>query len=278
MAHYCRPPTLNDALAVLGESDGKGRILVGGTDLLVHTRRDPYADTVLIDIKGATDLAPAMEVVGDTVRFGPTASMAALADHADVAGWFPAVVAASKVVGSVAIRNRATLIGNICNASPACDTAPGLLVHGAVVTIAGPAGQRELPLHEFFLAPGKTACGADEIVIRLDVPVPADGTASAFERLTRRRGVDLATVNLAARVDPDGAITLALGCVGPTPLLTATSGPVDHDDTASVEAAVDELISIATPISDVRATKEYRTAMTRVLALRAVGQAAWSRA
>ena len=180
MAQYCRPATLTDALTVLGESNGRGRVLVGGTDLLVHTRRDPNADTVLIDIKGIDDLAPAITVTDDAVQFGPTAVMSTLTDNDDVVAWFPAVVSASAVVGSVAIRNRATLIGNICNASPACDTAPGLLVHQAVVTIAGPAGERQVPISEFFLAPGSTACGPDEIVVRLDVPKPAPGSASAF--------------------------------------------------------------------------------------------------
>ncbi|MEM7274187.1 MAG: FAD binding domain-containing protein, partial [Actinomycetota bacterium] len=222
----------------------------------------------------ADDLPPAVQVGERAVRFGPTATMTDLSDDARLAGWFGALVAASKVVGSVAIRNRASLIGNVCNASPAADTAPALLVHGATVTIVGPGGERTMALDQFFIGPGTTACGPDELVLAVEVPLPTDGLRSGFERLTRRRGVDLATVSAAAAIDGDGAVTLGLGAVGPTPLLTATSAPIDPADETAVAAVVEELIAVATPISDVRAGRDYRLAMTAVLAGRAVRRAA----
>ena len=274
MAAYCRPRTVSEALAVMAGAEGHGRILLGGTDLLVHLRKDPFAPTVIVDLKSVADLPPAVEVGDDVVRFGPTARMAAISNDPFVAGHLPALGAAARVVGSVAIRNRATLIGNICNASPAADTAPALLIYGSAVTITGPGGERTMPLAEFFVGPGETRCGPDEIVIRVDVPIPDRGYRSAFQRLTRRRGVDLATVSVAAGVDAVGSIVLGLGCVGPTPLLTDASPSVDLTDSAAVERAIESLVSIATPISDVRAARDYREAMVRVLAIRAVQAAA----
>lgn len=273
MVQYCRPTSVGDAVQVLADADGTGRVLVGGTDLLVGVRRQPLAPLVLVDLKGANDLPPTIEVTDTAVRFGPTATMASLAADARIVGRFPALVAASRVVGSIAIRNRATLIGNICNASPAADTAPALLVYGATVTIVGPGGERTLALTDFFQGPGATACGPDELVLRLELPIPAPDHRSAFQRLTRRRGVDLATVSAAAAVSADGRIELGLGAVGPTPLLARSGDTIDTADAAAVERVVDGLIAVATPISDVRAGRDYRLAMTRVLSLRAIDDA-----
>ncbi|MYH72432.1 MAG: xanthine dehydrogenase family protein subunit M [Acidimicrobiia bacterium] len=273
MATYCRPRTVSEVLAALANAEGRGRILVGGTDLLVHLRKDPFAPTVVVDIKSVNDLPPAVEIDDDVVRFGPTARMAEISGDPFIAGHLPALGASARVVGSIAIRNRATLVGNICNASPAADTVPALFVYGSTVTLTGPGGERTLPLVEFFVGPGQTRCGPDEIVIRIDVPIPDRGHRSAFQRLTRRRGVDLATVSVAAGVDADARIVLGLGCVGPTPLVTDASPPVDLTDPAAIEGAVEELVSIATPISDVRAARDYREAMVRVLAVRAVQSA-----
>ncbi|WP_420619300.1 FAD binding domain-containing protein [Candidatus Poriferisocius sp.] len=274
MASYCRPRTVSEVLAALASAEGHGRILVGGTDLLVHLRKDPFAPTVIVDIKSVNDFPPAVEIGDEAVRFGPTARMSEISGDPFIADRLPALSASARVVGSIAIRNRATLIGNICNGSPAADTAPALLVYGSTVTVTGPGGERTMPLVDFFVGPGETRCGPDEIVIRVDVPIPDREHRSAFQRLTRRRGVDLATVSVAAGVDADGGIVLGLGCVGPTPLLTDASLPVDLSDPDAIEGAVEELVSIATPISDVRAARDYREAMVRVLAVRAVQAAA----
>jgi carbon-monoxide dehydrogenase medium subunit len=174
----------------------------------------------------------------------------------------------------VAIRNRASLIANSCNGSPAADTAPALLVHGATVTIESPQGSRTAPLAEFFLGPRRTLCGPGELVTRMDLPRPAAGSGSAFRRLTRRRGVDLATVSVAAGVDGNGHVVLGLGAVGPRPIRTELDIPLDPADVPGLERALDERLEVATPISDIRGSLEYRTAMVRVLAKRAVLAAA----
>ncbi|NYJ04108.1 FAD binding domain-containing protein [Petropleomorpha daqingensis] len=273
MPKYVRPATRAEALAALAEGGAAARPLVGGTDLLVGLRHHTVEPDVLVDLKGVTDLPEPIVVTDDAVRIGATYTLGELVAHPVVQESYPALVEAALTVGSVAIRNRASLIANSCNASPAADTAPPLLVHGASVTIASADGDRTATLDEFFLGPRRTLCGPGELVVRLDLPRPAAGSGSAFRRLTRRRGVDLATVSVAALVDADGAIVLGMGAVGPRPLLTRT-GPVDLADDAALDAALDELLAPATPISDVRGSREYRLAMLRVLAKRAVLAAA----
>jgi len=273
MPKYYRPTTRAQALAALAEGGPAARPLVGGTDLLVGLRHHTVEPDVLVDLKGITDLPEPVEVRDDGVRIGATCTLGELVAHPVVREWYPALVEAALTVGSVAIRNRASLIANSCNASPAADTAPPLLVHGASVTIASQDGDRTATLDEFFLGPRRTLCGPGELVVRLDLPKPATGSGSAFRRLTRRRGVDLATVSVAAGVGADGGIALGMGAVGPRPLLTRT-GPVDLADDAALDAALDELLAPATPISDVRGSREYRLATLRVLAKRAVLAAA----
>jgi carbon-monoxide dehydrogenase medium subunit len=273
MPKYYRPTTRAEALAALAASGAAARPLVGGTDLLVGLRHHTVEPDVLVDLKGVTDLPEPIEVTDDGVRIGATYTLGELVAHPVVQEWYPALVEAALTVGSVAIRNRASLIANSCNASPAADTAPPLLVHGASVTIASQDGDRTATLDEFFLGPRRTLCGPGELVVRLDLPRPAAGSGSAFRRLTRRRGVDLATVSVAAGVRADGGLVLGMGAVGPRPLLSQV-GPVDLADAAALDAALDELLAPATPISDVRGSREYRLATLRVLAKRAVLAAA----
>lgn len=182
-------------------------------------------------------------------------------------------MASANVVGSVAIRNRATLVGNICNASPACDTAPALLIYGAQVTIRGADGERKIPIGAFFTGPGLTQCAPGEIVTLIEIPRPSEGYRSAFQRLTRRRGVDLATVNVAAGVASDGAVSVGLGAVAPTPVFAEAPAGVDLTDAGALRALAEELTRVASPISDVRATEAYRTEMVTVLTMRAIQSA-----
>jgi CO/xanthine dehydrogenase FAD-binding subunit len=274
MPTYYRPTTRADALAALAEAGERARPLVGGTDLLVGLRHHTVEPELLVDLKAVTDLPEPIVVTDDGVQVGATYTLGELVAHPVVQEWYPALVEAALTVGSVAIRNRASLVGNSCNASPAADTAPPLLVHGARVTIASLDGDRSASLDEFFLGPRRTLCGPGELVTRIDLPRPAPGSGSAFRRLTRRRGVDLATVSVAAGVGPDGGLVLGLGAVGPRPLRTEFPGPVDLTDDAALSHALDRLLSVATPISDVRGSREYRIATLRVLTRRAVLAAA----
>jgi carbon-monoxide dehydrogenase medium subunit len=274
MPKYYRPTSRADALAALATGGAGARPMVGGTDLLVGLRHATVVPDLLVDLKGVTDLPDPVVVTDDAVQIGATYTMGELVTHPVIRQWYPALVEAALTVGSVAIRNRASLVANSCNASPAADTAPPLLVHGARVTIASQDGDRTALLDEFFLGPRRTLCGPGELVTRIDLPRPAPGSSSAFRRLTRRRGVDLATVSVAAGVGADGGLVLGMGAVGPRPLRTAVTGPVELADGPALEQALDQLLSAATPISDVRGSREYRLATLRVLAKRAVLAAA----
>jgi carbon-monoxide dehydrogenase medium subunit len=263
-----------DALAALAAAGEGGRILIGGTDLIVGLRHHTLQPDLIVDLKNAQDLPEPIAVSEEGVSIGPTLTMTELITHPVVQEWYPGLVEAAGSVGSVAIRNRASLIGNVCNGSPAADTAPPLLVLGASVTIASVDGERTVPMSEFFLGPRRTQCTPGQIVTQINLPRPADGSGSASRRLTRRRGVDIATVSVAAQVDADGKLLLGLGAVGPRPLLTGQTDPLALDDSPALIKVLDELLELATPISDVRSSREYRIATLRALTKRAVLTAA----
>jgi len=176
---------------------------------------------------------------------------------------FPALVEAALVVGSIQIRNRATLVGNLCNASPAADTAPALLAYSAVVNVIGTGGPRSLPLDDFFTGPGRSVLRQGEVVVSVDLPLPSEPTAGAFERLTRRHGVDLAIVNLCCVLRESGMARFAFGAVGPRPILVECRR----------DTPVEEIVSRATPRSDLRSGADYRMAMLPILARRALNKA-----
>jgi carbon-monoxide dehydrogenase medium subunit len=178
----------------------------------------------------------------------------------------------------VQIRNRATLAGNLCNASPAADTAPSLLVHGAVVVAAGPEGTRRFPVNELFVRSGVTTLARGELVIAIEIPAPPAGRiASAHQRRTRRRGHDLASVTVAVGVDASGTTRVAYGSVGPRPLLrldtTGILAAADASDEARAQA-FESIFADASPSArSMRAGPEYRLAMLRVLGRRALATA-----
>ena len=277
MPRYYRPTSRADALTALAEEDGRGWPLVGGTDLLVGLRHHAIEPSVIVDLKGITDLPDPITVTDSSITVGPTLTMGQLSRHRVVRRRYPALVEAALTVGSVAIRNRASLIGNSCNGSPAADTVPALLVHDVLITIESLEGERTVPLGDFFLAPRRTLCGRHELVTRIELQRPHEGTSSAFCRLTRRRGVDLATVSVAASVDREDNVRLGLGAVGPRVLRAQFGLPLTPVDEPAVVATLDRELGVATPISDVRGSEEYRLGMVRVLAKRAVLAAAQRR-
>ena len=190
---------------------------------------------------------------------------------------FPALVEAAEVVGSVQIRNRATLAGNVCNASPAADTAPPLLVYGAVLVVAGPGGTRRLPLDELFVKSGQTTLTRGELVAAIELAVPARRMGATHVRRTRRRGHDLASVTLCCAVDDAGVTRIAYGSVGPRPVLVLDESGVLADPAAPDEAkaaVLEGMFAGASPSPrSMRASPEYRLAMLRVLGARAVATA-----
>ena len=273
---YARPSTVAEAIALLHGQEGAARVLCGGTDLLVGLRHRTLTPRAVVDIKGCRDLPAGVGNDGTRLRIGATTVMSRLADDLNIRRAFPALVEAMNTVGSIQIRNRATLAGNIANASPAADTVPPMLIHGALVTTAGPGGDRRVPLEEFILGPRLTALQPGEIITAVELPVPNGPLGTAFARMTRRRGVDLATVNLACSVDATGVTRLACGAAAPRAFTAVDESGTLADPAATLEqknAVLDRLLQNASPISDVRGSREYRTAMLRVLSTRAITQA-----
>jgi CO/xanthine dehydrogenase FAD-binding subunit len=275
---YARPATLADAVALLAERGPEARALAGGTDLVIRLRDGSLAPSLVVDVKRIPELAPGIRAGDDgSLVIGATTVMTDIASHPVIRRDVAALAEAAAVVGSVQIRNRATLAGNLCNASPAADTAPALLVHGAIVVVAGPDGVRRIPLDDFFVRSGVTTLGRGELVTAIEIPPPATRIASAHQRRTRRRGHDLASVTLACGVDRSGVARVAYGSVGPRPLLRTDASGVLADPASSDEAraAVFEAIfADASPsVRSMRAGPAYRLAMLRVLGRRALATA-----
>lgn len=274
---YERPETLEEALQVLATGGPDVEILAGGTDLVIAMRDRHSQPEVVVDLKRIAELYPSLEWDGDTVKLSATATMSEVVGDEGINRHFPALVEAALVVGSVQIRNRATVLGNICNGSPAADTAPPLLAYDAVVVVAGPNGTRRVPIDDFIVGPGKVDLAGGEIAIAAELAVPPRQVGSAYERMTRRRGTDLASVTLCATVDDAGVARIAYGSVGPRAWLKTDETGALSDPDASAEAkaaALEEIFADASPsVRSLRASPDYRRAMLRVLGARAVERA-----
>ena len=282
---YERPASLAEATSLLAEAGEGARILAGGTDLVVGLRDDAIQPEVVVDLKWIEELmGPTIVVRDGRFTFNALATMTQIEHDVRVLGQLPALAEAARVVGSVQIRNRATLAGNICNGSPAADTSPPQLLYGAVVVIAGPQGERRQPVDDFMLGarrPGPDKRKVDlrpgELVTAIEIPVPAADFSAAYTRLVRRRGTDLASITLGVSVDGDAVTQVAYGSVGPRAFLTRDESGVLADPTADAgdrAAVLDELLSQATPSPrSIRAAPDYRLAMLPVLAMRALDTA-----
>jgi carbon-monoxide dehydrogenase medium subunit len=264
---YARPSTLAEAVGILASEGERARVLAGGTDLIIGLRDRTFTPATVVDVKRIPEMAPAIDVDGAVIRVSAGTTMTQILESPLMQRSFPALAVAARFVGSIQIRNRATLAGNQCNASPAADTSTPLLVYDAVLVLAGPSGERRVRLDDFFVRSGVTTLGVGELVTAIEVPLPDGATRSAFQRRTRRRGHDLASVTVSVALAEDG-VRLAYGSLGPRPRLLA-GGP------GSAEELLERAVSEATPSpTSMRAGPEYRLAMLRVLGKRAIEAAA----
>ncbi|MGH2511428.1 MAG: FAD binding domain-containing protein [Candidatus Limnocylindrales bacterium] len=272
---YRRPASLEEAFDLLEAHGAAARLLAGGTDLIIRLRDGTAQPSLVVDVKGIPELRPSIRADGGLLTIGATTTMTDVAADERVRRQFPALAEAAAVVGAVQIRNRATLAGNACNASPAADTAPALLVYGAGFVVAGRGGSRRIPVGEFFVRSGVTTLRPGELVQAIELPLPPAATGSVHLRRTRRRGHDLAAVTMACLVDGSPATRLAFGSVGPRPVLAIDDSGVLADAGAGDErkaAVLEELFAGASPSpGSMRASPEYRLAMLRVLGRRALG-------
>ena len=264
---YARPSTVAEAVGLLAHEGERARVLAGGTDLLIRLRDRTLTPAVVVDVKRIPEMVTAISEADGWVRVSAGTTMTEILSSGVMQRWFPALAEAARYVGSVQIRNRATLAGNQCNASPAADTATPLLVYAAVVVCVGPGGERRVPLDEFFVRSGVTTLAAGELVTAIEMPLPSGARKSAFQRRTRRRGHDLASVTVSVALADDG-VRLAYGSLGPRPRLLV--GPAGSE-AELLERAVSEAAPSPTSM---RAGPEYRLAMLRVLGRRAIEAAA----
>ena len=267
-----QPETIKEACGLLATHDGDARLHAGGTDVLVQLRAVKEAPAYLIDLAKVEELRYIAVLPDGTLRVGALACMTDLIAHELLQEKFEALREAALLVGSIQIRNRATLVGNVCNASPAADTVPPLVIYNARVNVVGPEGKRSEPVAEFITGPGRTSLVRGELVESIDIPAPAGAIGSAYLRVTRRKAVDLATTGVATSAGADGTVRIAYCAVSPRPLEGTQAEAVLAGAPAPDPELLDEAARAAeteiSPIEDVRSGREYRRAMTGVLVKR----------
>jgi carbon-monoxide dehydrogenase medium subunit len=279
---YARPSTLAEATALAAEPGSV--LMAGGTDVLVWLKDGSCPVDRLVSLRDVADLAGMRRESDGRWFLGAMTTHAWAAADPALGGVFPALAEACRTVGSPAVRSSATIGGNVCTAAPSADSAGPLLAYGAEVALAGRAGRREIPLTAFFLGPGRTALLQGEVVVGFGLPDPGPHGAS-FRKLSRRRAMDIAIVSACALVGvgPGGCCTdlrLALGAVAPTPLLvegTADLALGRRCDTGLLDDLTRAATNACRPISDIRASSDYRREMVGALT-RAVVLEAWQQA
>ncbi len=273
---YARPTRLDEAVALLADGGPDvARPLAGGTDLIIRLRDGTIRPRTVVDLKGLGELDTGIADTADGgLRIGARTVMTDITNDPRIRRDFRALADGAAVVGSVQIRNRATLAGNISNASPAADTVPALLVYGARVVVAGPAGVRTIPIDEMLVRSGVTTLARGELITSIELPRPSAAAGAVHVRRTRRRGHDLASVTLACAVTAEGVTRIGYGSLGPRPLVVVDETGVLADPASSDAARMERLEAMFADASpsprSMRASPAYRLAMVRVLGRRAV--------
>jgi carbon-monoxide dehydrogenase medium subunit len=278
---YFAPRSLDEAVALLAGAGADARILAGGTDLLPRLERRLVHAGKLVDLKRIPELRAITFDPAEGLFIGATARLAEVLEHAEIRRRYPAMAEAASQTATVQIRNMGTMAGNVCNGSPCADSVPVLLARGARVELRSARGDRWVPLGEFFRGPGETALAPDELLRRVHVPPPPPGTGFAFAKLPARTHVDISAVNVGVMVARDGGgcreARVVLGAVGPVPLRSraAEARLAGTVLTAALLREAGDLAAGETrPIDDVRASADYRRAMSAVLVRRALAVAA----
>ena len=273
---YEAPETLEAAVTLLHGEAGLARPLAGGTDLLVQLRAGTVAPDLVVDLKRIPEMRRITAENGG-FRIGAAVTGAELGEHPDLKTAWPGVVEAAELIGSTQIQGRASLGGNLCNASPAADSVPAMIAAAATATVAGPRGLRELPVEEIVVAPGRTSLARDEIVVAINLPRRPPRSGDAYLRFIPRTEMDIAVVGAGVSLTLDEAglcshARVALGAVAATPILVADAAAA-LIGTAGDEDALTRLAEAASaacrPIDDKRGTKAYRIKVAGVMARRA---------
>ena len=270
---YVKPATMEEALDALKLDNSKP--LAGGTDLLVEMRNGLKEPELLVDIKCLAELNTLTNDREGGVKIGAGVTLNALIENKEIRERLPAIAEAAFSIATYQLRNRATMVGNICNASPAADMAPPLYVLGADVVITGPCGERIIPISEFITGVKKNSLKKGELVVQVEVPqVPK--AKMVFLKKQRIKGHDLALINVAGLADKQsGSLRICVGACAVKPLLLEGLDQA-FQETKGVEQLAEQVARLAlqaiSPIDDVRSSKEYRMDMVEVLVKRVVRQ------
>jgi CO/xanthine dehydrogenase FAD-binding subunit len=277
---YYAPKSIEDACRLLTEQGSGAVVMAGGTDILLKIRSGLLKAKAVVDLQKTKGMNRIAFEEGKGLIIGAMARLADVEIHPIIKDKYPAVADAARATANVHIRNMGTVAGNLCNAAPSADNAPVLIAMGAKVSLACVNGQRQLPLDEFFKGPGLTAIGEGEILTSIHVPVPPVGSGVSYKHISPRGKVDISAVGVGVMLTMNGDICedakIALGAVAPIPMRAIKAEKVIKGGRISadlLEKAGLEASKECKPITDVRATAEYRKKMVAVLTIRAIDEA-----
>jgi CO/xanthine dehydrogenase FAD-binding subunit len=273
---YEAPTTLEAAVALLSAAKGPAKVLAGGTDLLIQMRSGRVDPELLVDVKGIPEMITIVAENGG-LRFGAAVPCMALVEHEEFARRYPGVTDGVKLIGSVQVKGRASVGGNLCNASPAADSVPALIAAGAIASVVGPKGRRDVPVEDIATGPGATSLANGEIVASIFLPARAPRSSDAYLRFTPRTEMDIAVASagVCLSLDEGGVCRQArvsLGAVAERALLVAAAADAlvgTKVDAAALKRLATAASAACRPIDDKRGTKEYRIKVAGVLARRA---------
>lgn len=273
---YVAAQSVDEVVSVLAEHGDRARPLAGGTDVLVQTRGGRFDLDAIVDIKGVPETTD-LRLGANGLAMGAAVPCYQLYESPAIAAAYPGIIDAATLIGGIQIQSRASLGGNLCNATPSADGICPLIVHSAQANIAGPNGRRSVAVEDFCVGPGRTVLAANEFLVSLDLPATAPGFGAAYQRFIPRNEMDIAVAGVASAITLNAAgdtiesARIALAAVGPTPILASAAGDAlvgkAPTDEAFAEAA--ELASAAaSPINDMRGDIEFRKTLVRVLTRR----------
>jgi len=276
---YVRPVSYSEASRFLAEHPNEARPFLGGTDTFVRLRDGVWKDKYLLDLKALPGIADLSFDQDEGLTIGAAVNMNRIIASPDITAHYPLLAEASRTVASYQLRSRATIAGNVCNASPAGDTIGACMVYSGIAVVNGLNGVREEPLNSFFIGPGQTMLGLADIVSAIRFPIPPSGHAGRYIKLGRNVVGDLAIVGVTVLGYPDDTtvsgycFNIVLASVAPVPLVAAEAEEILASETVteqSIDAAAKAAQAAATPIDDTRSSARYRKLMVRNLVRRAV--------
>jgi len=279
---YAAATTLDEAVSLLAAAGTRAKVLAGGTDILVQLREHLRDADLVVDIKKIPDLMAMRYDANQGLSLGASVPCYRIYEDDIISRAYPALTDSARIIGGWQIQSRASIGGNLCNASPAADSIPSLIALDAQCRVVGPQGTRKIPVAEFCTAPGKNALQQGEILVALEIPPPSARSGSRYERFIPRNEMDIAVVGVAVSVrlneagDTIESARIALAAVAPTPVFAREASDFLSGKPATPETfeqAGIEARKVAKPISDMRGPADYRVHLVGVLVKRVLAEA-----